>query len=66
MKRLTLALMLAIPLCGACRRTKAVDTSNPFAAQQSAARDRAAEQRPGLGVKHDPDDTFSVNSMGSD
>lgn len=65
MKRLTLALILASLLCGACARTKAVDANNPYASQQSAARDRAAEW-PALGVKHDPNDTFSVNAMGSD
>ena len=64
MKRLILALMLSLAAGGACARHKpTVDASKPFAAEQSAARDRVPKR---YDANHNPNDTMSVNSMGSD
>jgi hypothetical protein len=66
MKRLVLVLVLPLAACGGCTRHKpAVDASRPYAVEQSAARDRV-EQRGRYDVNHNPNDTMSVNSMGSD
>jgi hypothetical protein len=66
MKSSLLIPMLVLAACGACARHKpVVDATRPLAAQQTAARDRV-EQRGRYDVNHDPNDTMSINSMGSD
>jgi hypothetical protein len=64
MKRLTLLLVLSLIAGAACTRHKpAVDATHPYAAEQSAAKTEVAKR---YDVNHDPNDTMSVNSMGSD
>jgi hypothetical protein len=66
MKRLILMFMLSLAAAGGCARHKpAVDAANPYAAEQTAARNRV-EARGRYDVNHNPNDTMSVNSMGSD
>jgi len=64
MKCLMLLVVLSLLAGSACTRHKPrVDTTHPFAAEQSAAK-AAVPKR--YDVNHDPNDTMSVNSMGSD
>ena len=64
MKRFILVLVLPLAACGACTRHKpAVDQVRPYAAEQSAARDRVPQR---YDANHDPNNTMSINSMGSD
>jgi hypothetical protein len=66
MKRLLLLLLLSVVAGGACARHKpVVDSRQPYAAEQTAARDRV-EARGRYDVNHNPNDTMSINSMGSD
>ena len=62
----TLALMLAAATGSGCARHKpVVDATHPYAAEQSAARDRV-QARGRYDVNHNPNDTMSINTMGSD
>ena len=66
MKRWIFVTVLSLGAGGACARHKpAVDATHPYAAEQSAARERVAA-RGRFDVNHNPNDTMSVNSMGSD
>lgn len=66
MKRLLTALLLTLAASGACVRHKPkVDQVRPYAQEQTAARDRV-EARGRYDVNHNPNDTMSINSMGSD
>lgn len=66
MQRWIFFALLSLAGGGACARHKpAVDATHPYAADQTAARDRV-EARGRYDVNHDPNDTMSVNSMGSD
>ncbi len=66
MKRLLSALLLSLAAGSGCARHRPrVDATHPYAAEQTAARDRV-EARGRYDVNHSPNDTMSVNSMGSD
>ncbi len=66
MSRPLLICVLTLAACCGCTRHKPVaDTAHPYAAEQTVARDKV-EARGRYDVKHDPNDTMSVNSMGSD
>ena len=66
MNRSILALFAILAALAGCARHKpAVDGTHPYAAEQQAARNRV-EARGRYDVNHHPDDTMSVNSMGSD
>ena len=66
MKRLVLMIVLSLAAGGACARHKPkVDQVRPYAAQQDAARERV-EAKGRYDVDHNPNDTMSINSMGSD
>jgi hypothetical protein len=66
MKRSALPLVLSLAAAIGCARHKpAVDAVRPYAAEQQQARDRV-ESRGRYDVNHNPNDTMSVNSMGSD
>ena len=59
-----LALLVLLLACG-CRHRPVVDANHPYESEQNAARERV-EARGRYDVLHDPNDTMSVNSMGSD
>jgi hypothetical protein len=62
----TLLCMCVLATCVGCaRHTPRVDQVNPYAAEQAAARERV-EARGRYDVEHNPDDTMSINTMGSD
>jgi hypothetical protein len=66
MKKWMSLLLLSLAASGACVRHKPkVDQIHPYSSEQTAARDRV-EARGRYDVNHDPNDTMSINSMGSD
>jgi hypothetical protein len=65
MTRWLTILALLATLAGCTRHKPLIDQRQPLAAEQTAARDRV-EARGRYDVNHNPDDTMSVNSMGSD
>ena len=66
MERFILGLVLSLAASGGCARHRPpVDSTHPFAAEQQAARERV-EARGRYDVEHNPNDTMSINSMGSD
>jgi hypothetical protein len=67
MYRLTWLMALSLAIGAGCARHKAaVDGGRPpYAAEQQQARNRV-EARGRYDVNHNPNDTMSVNSMGSD
>lgn len=65
MRRWLLVLFAALPAAGCMRHKPVVDTVKPLASEQTAARDRV-EARGRYDVLHNPNDTMSVNTMGSD
>jgi hypothetical protein len=65
-KRFILCLVLSLAASGGCARHRPpVDATHPFASEQQAARERV-EARGRYDVEHNPNDTMSINSMGSD
>ncbi|MGD9720430.1 MAG: hypothetical protein AB7O59_06640 [Pirellulales bacterium] len=62
---LLLPILLALGCAGCVRHKPRVDQTHPYAAEQNAARERV-EARGRYDVLHNPDDTMSINSMGSD
>lgn len=66
MNRLNWVLILSLVITAGCRSNKpAANASGPYAAQPAPERERIFE-RPSYDATHDPEDTMSVNSMGSD
>jgi hypothetical protein len=57
--------LVALMVSGACRHRPVVDANHPYESEQNAARERV-EARGRYDVEHNPNDTMSVNSMGSD
>jgi PBP1b-binding outer membrane lipoprotein LpoB len=57
--------MLPLLFAGCVRHTPPVDKTHPYTAGQTAAKDRV-EARGRYDVNHNPNDTMSINSMGSD
>lgn len=62
--RTTLAAIVLAALCGCAHRPR-VDQTHPYAAEQQAAKD-IVESRGRYDVNHNPNDTMSINTMGSD
>ncbi len=65
MRRLFTILPLLLILGGCSRHKPLVDQRQPLASGQTEARNRV-EARGRYDVNHNPNDTMSVNSMGSD
>ena len=62
---LRLCALAALAIVGACRHRPVVDANHPYESEQNAARERV-EARGRYDVLHNPNDTMSINSMGSD
>jgi len=64
-KRLIFCVLVSLAASGCASHRPKVDAARPLASEQQAARERV-EARGRYDVEHNPNDTMSVNSMGSD
>jgi len=64
-KRLIFCVLVSLAAGGCAGRRPRVDETRPLASEQQSARERV-EARGRYDVEHNPNDTMSVNSMGSD
>jgi len=70
MKMIILFVLIPAAFAAGCKRNNPPKVAaNPYAATKSAEQEAAKERVEARGrydVMHDPNDTFSINSMGSD